>query len=345
MIRLNGERLAGIIERELARVGVCEPGRLHVAASLVETSLRGVDSHGINLFPHYHAAVQAGRIKADPKLEILRQSPSSCLLDADHAFGHHAGSHAMELAMQLATDSGIGAVAVCNSTHFGAAGYFALQAARRGFCGFAFTNADALVRGANATAAIFGTNPFCFTAPLADEDPLCLDMATSLANWNKVRNLQATDSPLPQGWAADAHGQPTTDSAAARMLEPIGDYKGYGLGMVIEILCGMLTGGPIAHELLPMYTTSLSTRRHISHFFAALRIDAFQPLAHFEQRLQQLVTHIRGLEASTGQVMVPGDPEKRTREDRLLAGIPISEQNFASFVAISEGFASAVLTP
>ena len=148
-------------------------------------------------------------------------------------------------------------MAVRDSTHFGAAAYFALPASRRGYLAAAFTNADALVRAFGGVAAAFGSNPICITAPMAGEEPFCLDMATATVSWNKVLNHRRSGEPLPSGWAADAAGHDTSDAGAAAMLQPLGGYKGFGLGMAVEILCSLLADGPAADEILPMFTAPL----------------------------------------------------------------------------------------
>ena len=329
------------MKAQFAEQGVCEDSREHAVNSVVETSLRGVDSHGIHLFPHYHRAVAAGRINSSPDIKVLRQSESTAAIDADHAFGHHAGSVAIKLAQDMALVTGIAAVNVGNSTHFGAAGYFALQASRNDFIAFSFTNADALVKAANATVPFFGTNPVCFTAPLASEEPLCLDMATSRVSWNRIRNHQQRGEILLSSWADDSEGQPTTDPQAARMLEAIGDYKGFGLGMMVEVLCGCLAGGPVGRELLPMFTSPIEARREISHFFMVLHIEAILPmLSAFKVRLQAMVDEMRSLGPT---VMAPGDPEKTSMRERLVSGIPIEEEVFAEFLAVSPRFEGTIL--
>ncbi len=167
MTRFDAGKLAALMAAELAKRHIDPESNQHVVASLVQTSLRGVDSHGINLFPHYCRAAEAGRINSRPHISISRTGPSTAVMDADH---------------------------VRNSTHFGAAAYFGLIAAERDCLGFAFTNADALVKAFGAKEAFFGTNPICFTAPLQNESPFCLDMATSLVSWNKINNYRRENS-------------------------------------------------------------------------------------------------------------------------------------------------------
>lgn len=342
MMRFDARRLEPILVEKLEAAGVEKASTDHVVASLIETSLRGVDSHGIHLFPHYLRAVKAGRINAAPRIAIAHTGPSTATLDADHAFGHYAGAAAIDLAREVAAKAGTGVVSVRNSTHFGAAAYFALRAARQGFLGFAFTNADSLVKSFNGRTAFFGTNPICFTAPLEREGPFCLDMATSLVSWNKVRNRLASGDKLAPDWAFNAEGEPTEDPALARSLNPAGGYKGFGLGMMVEVLCGLLAGGPAATEILPMYGAPIEARRSISHFFVAIDVRRFVDPEVFRRRLQLMVDALRAIPPTVDAVMAPGDPEKRAFAERSESGIPISSAMYDSFLEVSDDFRGAV---
>ena len=340
--RLDAKLLEPIFVRHLDAAGVDHESVGHVVASLLQTSLRGVDSHGIQLFPHYVRASRAGRINVAPRVRIENTGNSTAVLDADHAFGHRAGANAIDLAIEIAQKTGVGVVSVRHSTHFGAAAYFALRAADQGMLGFAFTNADALVKAFNARTAVFGTNPICFTAPLEDEGPLCLDMATSIVSWNKIRSRLSRAEELPLGWAFDAAGEPTSDPALARSLEPTGGYKGFGLGMMIEVLCGLLAGGPAATEILPMYSAPIHARRSISHFLMAIDVSRFVDVRSFRHRLQALVAQIRAMPAIRDSVMVPGDPEKKAFSERSSEGIPVTQAVFDSLCEIGEDIRQAV---
>jgi ureidoglycolate dehydrogenase (NAD+) len=331
------------MDAQLAQRDVVAEARTHVCDALIQTSLRGVDSHGINLFPHYCRAVDSGRINAAPNMKLVREAPASAVLDADHGFGHHAGARAMAIAADKAGANGVGAVAVRNSTHFAAAAYFGLQAADRGLIGMAFTNADSLVRAHGSSRSYFGTNPICVTAPLAKEGPLCLDMATSVVSFNRIKNHRAVDKPIDPAWASDNAGNPTADPHQAVSLSPIGTYKGFGLGMIVEVLCGLLASGPYAHELIPMYE-QLSARRSISHFFLAIDPSKMLGLDEFRVRLQAMVDHIRKLPPlKDGDVVqVPGDPEKRSAVLRRREGIPVEDEKLREFLALSQDFDGAL---
>lgn len=347
MVYLHSERLAKCMKQALQNLDVAPIAIAHVVNSLVQTSLRGVDSHGINLFPHYCQAVEAGRINRDPEFETDRTATGSAILDADHGFGHHAGAVAIDYAVDLAKENGIAAVAVKNSTHFGAAAYFALRAADKGQMGFAFTNADALVKVHNSRESFFGTNPICCAAPMADEEPFCLDMATSLAAWNKVNNARRTGNSIPDNWAFNEQGETVIDPHQATSLAPVGGYKGFDLGMMVDIFCALFSGGPVSKDILPMYGAPIEARRYISHFFMAIDIPKFSTLEDFTYRLQDMTNRIRGLDPAPqadDQVMVAGDPEKREYPVRLQNGIPMDPEKFAEYLDVSADFEQARIT-
>ena len=345
MVLVNSEILKKIIFDTLISIQVSKESAVHVSESLVLTSLRGVDSHGVNLFPHYVRAVKAGRIEGIATPVVEQKSKSTMLMNAKHAFGHYAGAIAMDHAVEMAKTNGLGAVAVTQSTHFGAAAYFALRAAPRNCIGMAFTNADALVKAYNAKESFFGTNPICFAAPLADEEPYCLDMATSLVSWNKILNFRSAGLTIPTEWAFDANGNQTIDPNAATSLNPAGIYKGFDLGMVVDILCSLLGGGPVSKDILPMYSSPIEAKRNIGHFFMALDIASFTDPDIFKKNLQNLVHRIRNLEpvSQESPPMVAGDPEKMAHTVRIKKGIPIEEKRFQEFVEINSDFLEAII--
>lgn len=336
-------RLKSTMVEELTAIGLSEDSIFHVTESLIQTSLRGVDSHGINLFPHYHAAIIGGRITRAPKFSFEQRSSAAGVLDADGAIGHHSGAVAMQRAIELAGTHGMGAVAVKNSSHFGAAAYFGLMAPQHDCIGFAFTNADALVKATHAKERFFGTNPICFTAPLLNEEPLCLDMATSTISWNKRNNYLRNQQPLEAGWAFDRDGRVTTDPANTDSLAPTGGYKGYALGMMVEVLSSVLAGSLLGKDITPMFGTDMSKSRDVGHFVMALDIAAFSEPGQFKERLQNMVDRIRELEpADTDPVMVAGDPQKLFYRERIVKGIPVDHDKYLEFLAASPRFSSCL---
>lgn len=324
-------------------IGVCPDSMNHAVDSMIQTSLRGVDSHGINLFPHYYRSFLSGRLTLNPRFSIVKEGPSYVVVDADHAIGHHSGAHAMKLAIQKAAETGVCAAVVQNSSHFGASAYFGLQAAEKDMIGLAFTNADALVKAFNGKSAFFGTNPICFTAPVADEEPFCLDMATSIVSWNKIKNYRRADEELEDGWAFDNEGLPVTNPHQAASLNSIGGYKGFGLGMMVEILCSVITNSVIGKDMLAMFTSPPEARRRVGHFFMAIDVSGLSDVNQFKKTMKLICDRVRN-ETPVGNeaVMVPGDPEKNSMKQRVNSGIPVFTSVLEEFNSINPEFANCL---
>ena len=206
-IFVSSEKLSVFIKSVLLKARVREDVAEYVTEGLVQTSLRGVDSHGVRLLPHYMKGVKGGRINPNPNYKFTRTSPSTGLFDADHTLGHAAGMEAAKKAIELANEAGTGHIAIFNSTHFGAASYCALEIANHDMVGMSFTNTDALVKTYAGKRPFLGNNPICFAAPCNGEEPFCLDMATSVITFNKVRMHREEGSPLPEGVASDKDGK------------------------------------------------------------------------------------------------------------------------------------------
>ena len=318
-------RIREFIFEVLKKDGVDPVAAGQVADGLVHASLRGVDSHGIRLLPHYLKALKAGRINPCPNYKFQRTSQSTGVLDADNAFGHAAGMAAVEQVLELAKEAGIGAVGVQRSTHFGVASFFALEISKHDMIGMSFTHADSLIVPSGGKRRFLGNNPICFTAPCEGEEPICLDMATSLITFNKVLQLREENSMAPEGAGADEAGRETTDPHQIVNLLPVGGYKGYGLSLMVEILCALLTGMPFGPHIPRMYDAPIEERRDLGHFFMAIRVEAFVELNTFKKRMSRLATELRQeprLDPNI-PVQVAGDPEKKMSEERRKNGIPL----------------------
>ena len=179
---------------------------------------------------------------------------------------------------------------------------------------------------------------------MADEGPFSLDMTTSLTNWNRINEARRVGRPIPDNWACDEQGRFVTDPASVYSLAPAAGYKGFGLGMMVEILCALLTGGSIGKDIPGMYVAPLDTHRDLSHFFMTIYIEKFIAIDVFKRRLQDMVNRIRALPRAPGadaDVMVPGDPEKRAADVRRVKGIPIDEAKFTEFLELSLDFERA----
>ena len=334
------DNIKEFIKKILFKTGVREDVLCNVAEGLIQASLRGIDSHGIRLLPHYVKGVEAGRINPNPNFSFEKTSISTGKFDGDHTFGHAAGVEGMNKAIGLAKEVGTGHVSVYNSSHFGVAAFFALLAAKQDMIGMSFTNATPHVLTTGSNRAFFGNNPVCFVAPCEGEEPFCLDMATSTITFNKVLQHKEANIPIPPNSVADANGNPTTDPKSAKYLLPIGDYKGYGLSMMVDILCSLLSGMPGGDNVSEMYSENIGAKRYLGHFFVAMRIDCFEEISVFKKRMVEMVRALRSEPRREKDipVQVPGDPEKKIAKIRMNEGIPISRQLLDKFGQISKEY-------
>ena len=293
------------------------------ATVMVDTDLSGVDSHGIGMLPHYHKLLVDGRLDPRAVPVTLRDAGPVVLIDARHGIGHVASRAGMRAAMSKARQHGIGVAGVTGSNHYGAAGWYARMAADEGFVAFCMTNVTnhflVPVRG---TEPALGTNPIAFAAPTGDPArPVLLDMATTTVAFGKVNIARRSQKPIPAGWALDARGGPETNSQTAfegRRLAPLGGtrelgaHKGYGLALMVEILCATLTGAS---------RDDLDT----GHFFLVLDPAAFRSQEDFKADLGGLLGRLRAIVPSdpAQPVLIPGDPEHDMVLARRRDGIPM----------------------
>jgi ureidoglycolate dehydrogenase (NAD+) len=294
-----------------------------LADSLVQTSLWGIDSHGVALLPHYLDRLANGSIRARPALDFQRTGPATALVEADQGHGIVVAHRAMAEAVRIAQEQGVGAVGVRNSSHCGAIGLYTRAAARAGCVGFALTHADSVAVPHGGKRAFFGTNPISFAFPRQGGEPLCLDMATTSIPFGRVRNARREGHALPADVAVDAQGEFTTDADAAVAVAPLGgrDYghKGYALALVIDLICGPLLGNPYGPHITPMFA-ALDRPRHIGAFLLALDPERFAGGAAFSQQIEAMA---RDLAAEPGSPLMPGDPEIAVAAQRCRDGIPI----------------------
>lgn len=296
-----------------------------VADCLIQTSLRGVDSHGIRLLPHYIRVARSGRINKNPKCEFESTSLTTGIYNADHTYGHAAAAFAMKEAIRMAKKSGSGFVVVKNSTHFSASAYYALEASNNNMIGISSTSTSSTMVPTRGKRPFLGTNALTFSFPCEGEGPVCLDMATTQIAWNWVMKAKAEGKRLDAPWAVDNNGYPTDNPETAIGLLPAGLYKGYGLGLVVEILCNILANQPYGRNVSDMFAGNLKEKRYLSHFVGAIDISKFIDIDIFKSTLKNMVTELREEPAidPKNPVLVAGDPEKMMEKNRLRNGIPL----------------------
>lgn len=310
-----------------------------VSLGLCEASLRGVDSHGIRLLRHYMNVAITKRKNPKPKFRFIKKYPSVQILDADHAFGLTAGMKAIDKGIKISDKYGVGIVAVTNSTHPGALASIALRASKKGYAAFAFTHSDSLMLSHNSSEKYFGTNPICFTCPRENEEPFCLDMSTSIISWNKLLNYRADSKTFDSFVAADKKGKFTKNPQLADSLRPIGDYKGFGLASMVEILCGIYTGMPFGPSLLPMFTIPDDKKRSLGQFYIVFKVDGYLTKNKFKKRMKYMSDEIRNLKNLKGKkVQLPNDPEIENMKKRKKNGIPLEINIYKDLVFLSKKY-------
>lgn len=314
-----------------------------VATALTETSLRGVDSHGIRLLLHYARVVQTGRINPRPRLSFRQTSPGSGIVNADHGFGHHASYFAIDHAVRLAQANGIAAVSVVDSSHFGSAGCYVLRAAEKGLLAIAVCNSDSFVLPHDGIRPFNGTNPIAFAAPVPASRPLLVDMATSVIPWNRVQDLMNEGLPLPPDVAVDRHGEVTTDPAASAALLPLGGthygYKGAALASMVEVLTSVLTGMPHCSRLQAMAGPDFTTHRRLGHFFIVINPASYVSSELYAAGMLGYLGDLRAQPAKAGmKVLAPGDREWSVTDERTRYGIPVASQLKADLDALADRF-------
>jgi LDH2 family malate/lactate/ureidoglycolate dehydrogenase len=338
---------------EVLRAWGMPPDVVRTAADVMtDTDLAGIDSHGISMLMLYEEALGLEQLNPTPTPRIVRESPVTALVDGDAGLGHVAAAFGMELAIGKAAASGVGVVCVRNSTHFGAAGYYAAMASRRGLLGMVTcTTRGNPVLPTRSAVPVLGTNPIAFAAPTRRNTPFLLDMSTSTVAQNKVKVFDLQGRPLPPGWVLDERGEPVTDSALAMDLVTVSltggitalggtaemsSHKGYGLSVMVQILSATLAGGSFTP--IRKRTQGRGDPDEIGHFLMALDPKAFRDEGEFERDLDDVIDVLHSATPTDAgePVLVAGEPETFARAERAREGIPIPDALAAKIRAICE---------
>lgn len=358
--RYSAATVRAQIEVVLRAWGMPDDKLALTAGIMVETDLRGIDSHGLSMLILYQEMQDAGQLRLAAEPKIVRASATTALIDAGAGLGHPAAVMGMDLAIEKALAHDVGVVSVFNSHHFGAAGCYAERASDRGLIGMvASTSRIVNVVPTNGSQRVLGTNPLAFAVPAGRQPAFLLDMSTSISAANKVKVYALQDKPLPPGWVIDGKGAPVTDAARAYELlfnpgegglNPIGGagselagHKGYGLGVLAQLLASTLGGG--AFSPIRNQTQAKDDPDNIGHFFLALNPAAFRPLEDFAADHDAVVEVLRATPPAEAArpVLIPGDPERRSKAERLERGIPVPESLRQKIAEIAERAGAPVL--
>lgn len=311
----------------LAGVGVPREDAAIVATVLVDTSLDGIDTHGISRLPVYLTRLQNGRINVRAQIKSKRTAPAIVTIDGDNGLGQLVSVRAMETAIETARAVGVGVVPVKHSNHFGAATYYCKMAADAGMVGMAFTNSPPGIPPWGGKKPYFGTNPIAFGFPRAG-DPVVVDMSSSNVARGNIILAAKEGRSIPEGWAIDADGLPTTDAqkALAGAVLPLGGPKGYALALAVEILSGVVSGAAYGPHVGWIYDDSLKPV-NIGHFFIAINIEPLMPQEEYINRMEDMVSEIKAVPKAQGceRILLPGERKQANAARRLKEGIPVTD--------------------
>ncbi|MCL6489792.1 MAG: Ldh family oxidoreductase [Alicyclobacillus mali] len=324
-----------------AAAGVAKRDADWSATALVESDLRGISSHGVMRLPWYLHGLKSGKINAKPHLAWTRTGPVTAVLDGDHALGFVSAKEAAAYAVELARETGLGAVAVRRANHCGALFLYAEWATLYGMVGVCCANTHPALAPPGGRKPVIGTNPIAFAAPTPLDYPLSIDLSTSAISRGAVIERARRGEPLPEGVAVDEDGAPTSDPqrALTGALLPIGGAKGYALALMVEVLAGVLAGAQVAKDVGFMFADDGKPRGN-GFFYLALHPDFFVGQEEFLQRIASLVGEIHDAPLAKGapSVSVPGERRHRERVARSRRGIPISDEVWADLVELSDGY-------
>jgi len=346
-LRISAAELMRVTTAVLEAAGLTREHAATVAEGLVQAELRGQGSHGVSrLLDIYVRRLRLRAVNPRPQVRVVRRVGSTAVVDGDNGPGQIVGQYAMRLAIELAEEHGSGWVVVRHSTHYGAAAFYLRAAIARSMIGATTTNAPPNMPPWGGRKAYLGTNPLAIAIPTGRHGPIVLDMATSVVAKGKVQ-LMAREgrTTIPPGWALDVEGNPTQEVQAVLnggMMLPVGGPKGYGLALVVEVLSALLAGADFGPHLGNMYR-DFDRPQNIGHFFGALDVAAFLPIADWTARIDQMIDEIKAVPCAPGydEILMPGEIEHRCAERYQAEGIPMAPDVYDEIARIATAFGVA----
>jgi LDH2 family malate/lactate/ureidoglycolate dehydrogenase len=322
--------LRGQLERLLGALGAPAAQAAVIADNLLEADLRGVDSHGAHLMALYTGRVRSGHLRPDTVVSTIADRGSTVHLDGGIGFGQVAGVAAVDLAIERAREHGVAVVAVREITHVGALGYYTMRASAAGCFAMAFQNGGTIVPPFGGTTGLFSTNPFSYAVPTGRHPDVVYDVATTAAAGNKILLARKRgDASIPEGWANDEDGYPTTDPqrASISQLQWFGAHKGFGIGLLVEIMAGVLADSSFGTTEHSASELTGWDRLAKGASFVVLDVSRFLPLDDFRTHVDQLIDDVHSSERAPGveRILVPGELEAECRAERLAHGVPLDD--------------------
>ena len=337
---IDAGALRACMERIFEKEGFSSEDARAIADVLMQADLFGIESHGAQRLMYYHRNIRSGSVNVSAKPEVLRETPVSALIDGHFGMGALVAQFAMRMAIEKAKQSGVGMAVVRDSSHYGIAGYYTLMAEREGLAAFSMTNTGPIMVPTFGREMMLGTNPMAFCMP-ADPVPFWFDASTTVVTLGKVEVCQKRGRPMPQGWTIGPDGAPCTD--ASRMNASIlagerggilplggegethGGHQGYGLGIMVEALTGVLAQGMTSPQMCGAHGD------HTCHFLLAFDPAMFGDPADIRARMSAYLAALRASEKMPGcaRIYTPGEKAFEAMARRLREGVPVEENTLA----------------
>jgi len=326
IVHVSQPELQELTRSALEHVGVPSADAATTADILVTADMQGIDTYGTRRLGPYVECIRNGLMKPCPDIRVKRKTPGVAVLDGDDGLGPVVGLKALNLAMDMAREVGIAYVGVRNSNHFAAIAPYATIACGRNMVSFIGSNSFPTMPPWRSHEVRHGNNPFCIAAPRRGHPPFIIDIAMSIVSRGRIRNHLERGETIPSGWAMDTQGQPTTDprEALKGYVLPIGNHKGYGLALAVDILAGVLTGGAFATDVKSLFQQREDPQR-VSHFFILIDISKVIDLDAYFDQMEVLCTLMKHTEPFDPDlpVLLPGEPEAMAVEENTKSGIPM----------------------
>ncbi|MBD3305970.1 Ldh family oxidoreductase [candidate division KSB3 bacterium] len=343
--RIPSQKLWNFCHEIFQKLGLPEDDAAIMANDLIQTDLRGVYSHGIMRLEILVKRAEAKVNAATPDIRVVQDHQATVLVDGDNGMGQVVSHKAMQIAIRKAKEFGISGVGVFNSNHNGTEANWAMMALEHEMIGFCFTTGGVnIMAPTGGYDRVLGNNPFAFAFPTGDQwdFPIVFDLACSTVARGWIVLAMKQGEEVPEGWALDKEGNPTTNAKEAYegSVLPIGDYKGYGLSLIVGILSSVLTGGAIGNEVTEFYH-DFERKQNIGHFMGAIDIGAFIPFDAFTQHLDTLITFIKASRKRQGveKIYVPGEKEYETYQVNSKQGIPVPTAVLKEIERLAEKYA------
>lgn len=336
---VSAASLESFITDVFRKAGCDKSGAYDMASCLVQTNLWGIDSHGVLRVAKYLDRLRSGGMNGAPRLSTLKGKQGLEVLDADNGSGYVAGKAAMSRAIELAKEQAIAAVGIINSNHCGATSLYARMAIEHDMIGIAMSNVAPNMVMTGGSRPITGNNPIAVAVPTFSEFPFVLDISLSAVAGGKLLVAAKNGEKIPLGWATDSDGRPTTDPRIGfdGFLLPVGGHKGFGLSLLVDILCGLITGGSYQHQLKSMYRYP-NDPSNTAHLMIVINPMVIIGKEQMKERMSDFVATVKAspMWDPEAEMLLPGELEFRKEQERRRDGIPIPDRLYEELVAIGK---------